>query len=252
MSDTSGQRDTLARAAEQYREITRLDPADTDARYGSRVSTACRTSTINRGHSPRFASRATRENENASSTSQLCSIREIAGGHCHAQGILDRAPVPRLWDLYGRRVHQIHRFGERRAGIPTKASEAQPGASTTPGLRANSPKSKKNFRKPSSNISVSRKWILKIPTTMSAWPRFTSIETARQGRAKRPACQAAAPGNLEVIYTSPRSTKRRAVSRMPPRALRCRDGVKASRSSRPRGGAHSRSSSSSSDNFTGK
>src|SRR3981081_1615117 len=31
MSDTSGQRDTLARAAEQYREITRLDPADTDA-----------------------------------------------------------------------------------------------------------------------------------------------------------------------------------------------------------------------------
>src|SRR4029077_1061985 len=31
LSDTSGQHDTLARAAEQYREIMRLDPADTDA-----------------------------------------------------------------------------------------------------------------------------------------------------------------------------------------------------------------------------
>src|ERR1019366_5298583 len=31
LTDTSGQRDTLARAAEQYREIVRLDPADTDA-----------------------------------------------------------------------------------------------------------------------------------------------------------------------------------------------------------------------------
>ena len=31
MSDTSGQKDTLARATEQYREILRLDPTDTDA-----------------------------------------------------------------------------------------------------------------------------------------------------------------------------------------------------------------------------
>ena len=31
LSDTSGQRDTLTHAAEQYREIMRLDPTDTDA-----------------------------------------------------------------------------------------------------------------------------------------------------------------------------------------------------------------------------
>ncbi len=31
LSNTSGQRDTLAHAAEQYREILRLDPSDTDA-----------------------------------------------------------------------------------------------------------------------------------------------------------------------------------------------------------------------------
>ncbi len=31
LSNTSGQRDTLAHAAEQYREILRLDPTDTDA-----------------------------------------------------------------------------------------------------------------------------------------------------------------------------------------------------------------------------
>src|SRR5258708_14234667 len=31
LSDTSGQKDTLARAAEQYREILRLDPPDTPA-----------------------------------------------------------------------------------------------------------------------------------------------------------------------------------------------------------------------------
>jgi tetratricopeptide (TPR) repeat protein len=128
MSDLSGQRDTLARAAEQYREIARLDPADTDAALW-----LARLYRLQNDHDKAEAVLRTllaREPENENAVEQLTQLLLDEGKSKEAiaslKGILDRAPTPRLWDLYGDAYTQIHDLANAEKAYQ-KAAEAQPG-----------------------------------------------------------------------------------------------------------------------------
>ena len=128
MSDTSGQRDTLARAAEQYREITRLDPADTDAALW--LARLYRLQNEHDKSEGILRGLLAREPENENAVEQLSQLLLDEGKSQEAiatlKGILDRAPAPRLWDLYGDAYTQIHDLANAEQAY-RKASEAQPG-----------------------------------------------------------------------------------------------------------------------------
>ncbi len=128
MSDTSGQRDTLARAAEQYREIMRLDPADTDAALW-----LARLYRLQNEHDKAegiLRALLAHEPENENAVEQLTQLLLDEGKSQEAiatlKGILDRAPTPRLWDLYGDAYTQIHDLTNAEQAY-RKAAEAQPG-----------------------------------------------------------------------------------------------------------------------------
>jgi tetratricopeptide (TPR) repeat protein len=128
MSDTSGQHDTLARAAEQYREIMRLDPADTDATLW-----LARLYRLQNEHDKAegvLRALLAHEPENENAVEQLTQLLLDEGKSQEAistlKGILDRAPTPRLWDLYGDAYTQIHDLPNAEEAY-RKAEEAQPG-----------------------------------------------------------------------------------------------------------------------------
>lgn len=131
MSDTSGQRDTLTRAAEQYREIMRLDPADTDAALW-----LARIYRLQNDHDKAeqvLRTLLAHEPENENAVEQLTQLLLDEGKSQEAisilKDILDRAPTPRLWDLYGDAYTQIHDLPNAEQAY-RKASEAQPGEIT--------------------------------------------------------------------------------------------------------------------------
>src|ERR1035437_9131517 len=128
LTDTSGQRDTLARAAEQYREILRLDPADTEAalwlaRLYRLQNEHDKAETVLRGL-------ISRDPENESGVEQFTQLLLDEGKSQEAvsllQGILQRAPTARLWDLLGDAYTQIHDLPNAEEAF-RKAAEAQPG-----------------------------------------------------------------------------------------------------------------------------
>jgi tetratricopeptide (TPR) repeat protein len=128
MSDLSGQRDTLTRAAEQYREIMRLDPADTDAALW-----LARLYRLQNEHDKAegvLRALLTREPENENAVEQLTQLLLDEGKSQEAisslKGIVDRAPTARLWDLYGDAYTQIHDLANAEQAY-RKAAEAQPG-----------------------------------------------------------------------------------------------------------------------------
>jgi tetratricopeptide (TPR) repeat protein len=128
LSDTSGQRDTLTRAAEQYREIMRLDPSDTDAALW-----LARIYRLQNDHDKAegvLRSLLEREPENENAVEQLTQLLLDEGKSQEAisslKGILDRAPTPRLWDLYGDAYTQTHDLANAERAY-RKAAEAQPG-----------------------------------------------------------------------------------------------------------------------------
>ncbi len=128
MSDTSGQRDTLARATEQYHEIMRLDPADTDAALW-----LARLYRLQNEHDKAegvLRGLLAREPENENAVEQLTQLLLDEGKSQEAisslKGILDRAPTARLWDLYGDAYTQIHDLTNAEQAY-RKAAEAQPG-----------------------------------------------------------------------------------------------------------------------------
>jgi tetratricopeptide (TPR) repeat protein len=131
LSDTSGQRDTLARAAEQYREIMRLDPADTDAALW-----LARIYRLQNEHDKAegvLRALLAHEPENENAVEQLTQLLLDEGKSPEAisilKNILDRAPAPRLWDLYGDAYTQIHDLANAEQAY-RKAAEAQPGEIT--------------------------------------------------------------------------------------------------------------------------
>ena len=131
MSDTSGQRDTLTRAAEQYREIMRLDPTDNDAALW-----LARIYRLQNDHDKAeevLRSLLAHEPENENAVEQLTQLLIDEGKSQEAisilKGILDRAPSPRLWDLYGDAYTQMHDLPNAEQAY-RKAEEAQPGEIT--------------------------------------------------------------------------------------------------------------------------
>jgi tetratricopeptide (TPR) repeat protein len=128
LSNTSGQRDTLALAAEQYREIARLDPTDTDAalwlaRLYRLLNEHDKAETVLRGLLARVP-----EDENA--TGLLSQLLLDEGKQQEAisllKGIVERAPTARLWNLLGSAYAQTQDFTNAEQAF-RKAAEVQPG-----------------------------------------------------------------------------------------------------------------------------
>jgi tetratricopeptide (TPR) repeat protein len=127
MSDTSGQRDTVARAAEQYREIVRLDPSDTEAVLW--LARLYRLQNVNDKAEGVLRDLLAREPENENAVEQLTQLLLDEGKSPEAisllKGILDRAATPRLWDLYGDAYTQIHDLPNAEQAY-RKGAEMQP------------------------------------------------------------------------------------------------------------------------------
>jgi tetratricopeptide (TPR) repeat protein len=127
MSNTSGQHDTLVKAAEQYAEILRLDPADSDAALW-----LARLYRLQNDHDKAESVLRTllaREPENENGVEQLTQLLLDEGKSQEAvstlQGILQRAPTARLWDLLGAADTQIHDLPNAELAY-LKATELQP------------------------------------------------------------------------------------------------------------------------------
>jgi len=110
LSDTSGQKDTLAKAAEQYQEILRLDPTDTDAALW--LARLDRLQNENDQAESVLRTLLAREPENENAVEQLTQLLLDEGKSQEAvsslQAILQRAPTARLWDMLGDADTQIH------------------------------------------------------------------------------------------------------------------------------------------------
>ena len=128
LSNTSGQRDTLAHAAEQYREILRLDPTDSDAALW--LARLYRLQNEQDKAEDVLKALLAREPANENGVEQLTQLLLDEGKSQEAvsslQGVLQRAPTPRLWELLGDAYSQIHDLPKAEKAY-RNASEAQPG-----------------------------------------------------------------------------------------------------------------------------
>jgi len=127
LSNTSGQRDTLAHAAEQYREILRLDPTDTDAALW--LARLYRLQNEQDKAEAVLRDLLAREPANENGVEQLTQLLLDEGKSQEAvsslQGILQRAPTPRLWELLGDAYNQIHDLQKAEQAY-RRAADAQP------------------------------------------------------------------------------------------------------------------------------
>jgi tetratricopeptide (TPR) repeat protein len=127
LSNVSGQKDTLAHAADQYREIVRLDPTDDDATLW--LARLYRLQNEQDKSEGVLRSLLAREPENENGVEQLTQLLLDEGKSQEAvsslQGILQRAPTPKLWELLGDAYNQIHDLPNAEQAY-RKASEAQP------------------------------------------------------------------------------------------------------------------------------
>jgi tetratricopeptide (TPR) repeat protein len=202
MSDTSGQRDTLARAAEQYREIMRLDPADTDAALW--LARLYRLQNEHEKAEGVLRSLLEHEPENENAVEQLSQLLLDEGKSQEAiatlKAILDRAPAPRLWDLYGDAYTQMHDLANAEQAY-RKAAEAQPGDI--------------NHRRGLAQTLLNEE---KFPEALEQYQRLTEMDAEDPDNYIRLAeiyrqikqldkaeqnillAKQRAPGNLEVIY----------------------------------------------------
>jgi tetratricopeptide (TPR) repeat protein len=127
LSNVSGQRDTLAHAAEQYREIHRLDPTDTDAALW--LARLYRLQNEQDKAEAVLRELLAREPANENGVEQLTQLLLDEGKSQEAvsslQSILQRAPTPRLWELLGDAYNQIHDLPNAEQAY-RKAADAQP------------------------------------------------------------------------------------------------------------------------------
>jgi tetratricopeptide (TPR) repeat protein len=127
LSNTTGQRDTLVHASDQYREILRLDPADTDAALW--LARLYRLENEHEKAEAVLRNLLAREPANESGVEQLTQLLLDEGKSQEAvsslQAILQRAPTPRLWELLGDAYNQIHDLPNAEQAY-RKAADAQP------------------------------------------------------------------------------------------------------------------------------
>jgi len=127
LSNTSGQKDTIAHAAEQYREILRLDPADTDAALW--LARLYRLQNDQDKAEAVLRNLLAREPANENGVEQLTQLLLDEGKSQEAvsllQGVLQRAPTPKLWEFLGDAYNQIHDLPNAEQAY-RKAADAQP------------------------------------------------------------------------------------------------------------------------------
>jgi tetratricopeptide (TPR) repeat protein len=127
LSNTAGQRETLARAAEQYREILRLEPTDDDAALW--LARLYRLQNEEDKAEAVLRTLLAREPANESGVEQLTQLLLDEGKSQEAvsslQAILQQAPTPRLWELLGDSYNQIHDLPKAEQAY-RRAAEAQP------------------------------------------------------------------------------------------------------------------------------
>jgi tetratricopeptide (TPR) repeat protein len=127
LSDTSGQHDTLVHATEQYREIFRLDPADTDAAIW--LARLYRLQNEQGKAEGILRDLLAREPANENGVEQLTQLLLDEGKSQEAvsslQAVLQRAPTPRLWELLGDAYNQIHDLPNAEQAY-RKAADAEP------------------------------------------------------------------------------------------------------------------------------
>ena len=127
LSNTSSQKDTLAHAAEQYREILRLDPNDSDAALW--LARLYRLQNDQGKAEEVLRALLAREPANESGIEQLTQLLLDEGKSREAvdslQVALQRAPTPRLWELLGDAYNQIHDLPSAEQAY-RKAADAQP------------------------------------------------------------------------------------------------------------------------------
>jgi len=127
LSNTAGQRDTLARATEQYREILRLDPSDSDASLW--LARLYRLQNEQDKAKAVLRDLLAREPANENGVEQLTQLLLDEGKSQEAvsslQVILQRAPTPRLWELLGDAYNQIHDLPKAEQAY-RHAADAQP------------------------------------------------------------------------------------------------------------------------------
>jgi tetratricopeptide (TPR) repeat protein len=128
LSNTSGQRDTITRAVEQYREIIRLAPMDSDAELW--LARLYRLQNEQEKAEAVLRALLAQEPANENGVEQLTQLLLDEGKSEEAvtslQAILQRAPTPRLWELLGDAYNQIHDLPNAEQSY-RKASESQPG-----------------------------------------------------------------------------------------------------------------------------
>ena len=127
LSEASAQRETLARAAEQYREILRLDPADTDAALW--LARLYRLQNDRENAAAVLRALLVREPANESGVELLTQLFLDEGKAQEAiallEGILQRSPTARLWELLGDAYHQTHDLAGAEQAY-RRATEASP------------------------------------------------------------------------------------------------------------------------------
>jgi tetratricopeptide (TPR) repeat protein len=127
MSNTAGQRDTVTRAAEQYREILRLAPSDSDAALW--LARLYRLQNDLPKAEAVLRALLSREPANENGIEQLTQLLLDEGKSPDAitslQGALQRAPTPKLWELLGDAYNQTHDLPNAEQAY-RKAADAQP------------------------------------------------------------------------------------------------------------------------------
>jgi tetratricopeptide (TPR) repeat protein len=127
LSNTSGQKDTIAHAIEQYREILRLQPSDDDAALW--LARLYRLQNDPAKAEDVLRALLTREPANENGIEQFTQLLLDEGKSQEAvdtlQSGLQRAPTPKLWELLGDAYNQIHDLPKAEAAY-RQAAEAQP------------------------------------------------------------------------------------------------------------------------------
>ncbi len=178
--NTSGQRDTLLRAAEQYREILRLDPTDSDAAlWLARLDRL--QNDQEKAEGVLLRALLAREPANENGVEQLTQLLLDEGKSQEAisslQGVSDDRAAdqfpPWLWELLSDAYTQTHDLPNAEQAYLASLLKRSPATSATTRNSRKPCWPKKNFRKRWINMSASRRWIRTIPTPTCAWRRFT-------------------------------------------------------------------------------
>jgi tetratricopeptide (TPR) repeat protein len=112
LNENSAQRDTVARAVDQYREILRLDPTDIDAALW--LARLYRLQNDQEKAEAVLRGLLARDPENENAVEQLSQLLLDQGKTQEAisslKDVLGRAPTPRLWDQLGDADMQVRDF----------------------------------------------------------------------------------------------------------------------------------------------